>query len=56
MGIGTVAVPDGQSGSGRSVRILIIDRLSHITAVTAIPAADWFAVARWAKETHNLQR
>jgi AIPR protein/Abortive infection phage resistance protein N-terminal domain len=29
--------------------------LSHIAAVTAIPAADWFAVARWAKETHNLQ-
>jgi hypothetical protein len=29
--------------------------LSHIAAVTSIPAADWFAVARWAKETHNLQ-
>ena len=28
---------------------------AEITAVTAIPAADWFAVARWAKETHNLQ-
>lgn len=24
-------------------------------SITAIPAADWFAVARWAKETHNLQ-
>jgi hypothetical protein len=23
--------------------------------VTAVPATDWFAVARWAKETHNLQ-
>jgi hypothetical protein len=29
--------------------------LSHITAVTSIPATEWFAVARWAKETHNLQ-
>ena len=29
--------------------------LLQIAAVTAIPAADWFAVARWAKETHNLQ-
>jgi hypothetical protein len=28
---------------------------SQIVAVTVIPAADWFAVARWAKETHNLQ-
>jgi hypothetical protein len=28
---------------------------SQITAVTAVPAEDWFAVARWAKETHNLQ-
>ena len=26
-----------------------------IVAVAAIPATDWFAVARWAKETHNLQ-
>jgi hypothetical protein len=29
--------------------------LLQIAAVTAVPAADWFAVARWAKETHNLQ-
>jgi len=29
--------------------------LSHVAAVIAIPATDWFAVARWAKETHNLQ-
>ena len=28
---------------------------AEIAAVTAIPANDWFAVARWAKETHNLQ-
>ena len=26
-----------------------------IAAVNAIPAEDWFAVARWAKETQNLQ-
>ena len=26
-----------------------------IAAVVAVPASDWFAVARWAKETHNLQ-
>ena len=29
--------------------------LAEITAVKSIPAADWFAVARWAKETYNLQ-
>lgn len=29
--------------------------LSLVAAVTAIPSADWFAVARWAKETYNLQ-
>ena len=29
--------------------------LSHVATITAIPATDWFAVARWAKETHNLQ-
>jgi len=28
---------------------------AEIAAVTAIAANDWFAVARWAKETHNLQ-
>ena len=28
---------------------------AEIAAVTAIPASDWLAVARWAKETHNLQ-
>jgi hypothetical protein len=28
---------------------------AQITAVAAVPAEDWFAVARWAKETHNLQ-
>ena len=26
-----------------------------IVAVASIPAADWYAVARWAKETHNLE-
>jgi len=29
--------------------------LTNITAIAAIAAEDWFAVARWAKETHNLQ-
>jgi hypothetical protein len=29
--------------------------LSLVSAVTAIPATDWFAVAQWAKETSNLQ-
>ena len=29
--------------------------LSLVAAVAAIPATDWFAVARWAKETKNLQ-
>ncbi len=29
--------------------------LSLVAAVAAIPATDWFAVARWAKETYNLQ-
>jgi hypothetical protein len=28
---------------------------AEIAAVLAVPSADWFAVARWAKETHNLQ-
>lgn len=28
---------------------------SQIAFVTAVAAADWFAVAQWAKETHNLQ-
>jgi hypothetical protein len=27
----------------------------EIAAVRAVPAPDWFAVANWAKETHNLQ-
>lgn len=27
----------------------------RIIAVASIPVADWYAVARWAKETHNLQ-
>jgi AIPR protein/Abortive infection phage resistance protein N-terminal domain len=27
----------------------------QIAAVTAVPPADWFAVAHWARETHNLQ-
>lgn len=26
-----------------------------IVAVASIPAADWYAVARWAKETHSLE-
>ena len=29
--------------------------LSLVAAVAAIPTTDWFAVARWAKETYNLQ-
>ncbi|HUY48533.1 MAG TPA: AIPR family protein [Streptosporangiaceae bacterium] len=28
---------------------------AYIAAVTAIPAEDWLAVARWAKETRNLE-
>jgi len=28
---------------------------AEIAAAAAVPATDWFAVARWAKETHNLQ-
>lgn len=31
------------------------DEQAVISAVTAIPATDWFAVARWAKETRNLE-
>jgi AIPR protein len=29
--------------------------LADVAVVSAIPATDWFAVARWAKETQNLQ-
>jgi hypothetical protein len=29
--------------------------LSQVATVTTVPAEDWFAVARWAKETQNLQ-
>jgi hypothetical protein len=29
--------------------------LADVAVVAAIPATDWFAVARWAKETQNLQ-
>jgi hypothetical protein len=28
---------------------------SELTVATAIPAAEWFAVAKWAKETQNLR-
>jgi len=45
------AVPAG----GRHAATTSEADLSQIGAVTAIPATDWFAVARWAKETHNLE-
>lgn len=46
----SVTAPRGRHAATASEADLL-----QIAAVTAIPAADWFAVARWAKETHNLQ-
>jgi AIPR protein len=40
---------------GRHAAVTAESDLSVIAAVSAIPADDWLAVARWAKETHNLQ-
>jgi len=47
--------PSAAAPRGRHAATTSDTDLSLIAAVTGVPAADWFAVARWAKETHNLQ-
>jgi|SRR6266567_7216720 len=46
---------DLSAARGRHAAAAPETETGEIAAVTAIPASDWFAVARWAKETHNLQ-
>jgi len=52
---GELIDPSAAASRGRHAATSSETDLSNITAVTAIPAEDWFAIARWAKETHNLQ-
>ncbi len=47
--------PSAVAARGRHAAEPSETELADVAAVAAIPAADWFAVARWAKETQNLQ-
>jgi hypothetical protein len=47
--------PSAVVARGRHAAASSEEDLLRIAEVAAIPAADWFDVARWAKETHNLQ-
>ena len=48
--------PSAVAARGRHAAELTSEAAAkRIIAVASIPAADWYAVARWAKETHNLQ-
>jgi hypothetical protein len=47
--------PSAVPARGRHAATASDSDLSQVAAVTAISASDWFAVAQWAKETHNLE-
>jgi hypothetical protein len=48
--------PSAVAARGRHAAELTSEAAAKlIIAVASIPAADWYAVARWAKETHNLE-
>jgi len=47
--------PSAAVARGRHAAASSEEDLLRIAEVAAVPAADWFDVARWAKETHNLQ-
>jgi AIPR protein len=47
--------PSAAVARGRHAAASSAEDLLRIAEVAAVPAADWFDVARWAKETHNLQ-
>jgi len=48
--------PSAAAAKGRHAAELTSEAAAKlIVAVASVPAADWDTVARWAKETHNLQ-
>jgi hypothetical protein len=52
---GQLIDPSAAARRGRHAAAVAGTEVTNIAAIAAIAAEDWFAVARWAKETHNLQ-